>query len=262
MIKIVQITDLHLFSDIGATLVGIPTFDSAAAVVMQLLNRHKDLDAILITGDISHDETIGGYRQLHTLLHTFKLPIMCIAGNHDDHSAIQQLETRDNWSVNSELVIDQWCIVMLDSQVAGSECGTLGTAELTRLKRAVQQYPDHNMIVCLHHPIVALGSRWLDTMQLTNTEQLTDILGDAQHIRAVVFGHAHQQYDAMLGQIALFCTPSTCHQFRPGSNDFSLDFDHGPGYRIFELGGDGKLHSYVERLTGNSYRPDQATKGY
>jgi Icc protein len=54
----------------------------------------------------------------------------------------------------------------------------------------------------------------------------------------LVFGHVHQPYDAEHDGIRVVGTPSTCSQFKPGSDDFALD-NRPPAYRRITLHADG-----------------------
>jgi Icc protein len=66
-------------------------------------------------------------------------------------------------------------------------------------------------------------------------------------IRAVIWGHVHQEFADRRGAVELLATPSTCVQFRPGIAKPEVD-DRTPGYRWFDLGPDGTLETGVERV--------------
>jgi len=93
-------------------------------------------------------------------------------------------------------------------------------------------------MVCLHHPPVPMGSAWLDTVALKNGDKLLKRLQAAKRVRLLVFGHVHQPYDAEHLGIQVIGTPSTCSQFKPGSDDFAVD-DRPPAYRRITLNSDG-----------------------
>jgi Icc protein len=57
-----------------------------------------------------------------------------------------------------------------------------------------------------------------------------------------LFGHVHQQYEGEHEGIRIIGTPSTCRQFKPGSDDFALD-DEPPAYRRITLNSDGSINS-------------------
>jgi Icc protein len=63
-------------------------------------------------------------------------------------------------------------------------------------------------------------------------------------VRAVVWGHVHQTFDALRGSVRLLATPSTCAQFQPGTHEFALD-SLPPAYRTLQLRADGTLSTEV-----------------
>ena len=75
-------------------------------------------------------------------------------------------------------------------------------------------------------------------------------------MRAIVWGHVHQNYDALRKGVRLLATPSTCAQFLPNSDDFAVD-RRPPAYRTFELRTDGTLLTevvWIEQQAGGSLR--------
>ncbi|NVL91349.1 MAG: metallophosphoesterase, partial [Desulfobacterales bacterium] len=47
------------------------------------LNTVKDLEYVLITGDISHEATMEQFKLAKSMLDRLKAPYFCCAGNHD-----------------------------------------------------------------------------------------------------------------------------------------------------------------------------------
>ena len=76
------------------------------------------------------------------------------------------------------------------------------------------------------------------TVTLKNGEELLERLQATGRVRLMIFGHVHQPYDAEHHGIQVIGTPSTCSQFKPGSEDFTLD-DRPPAYRRITLQSDG-----------------------
>ena len=89
-----------------------------------------------------------------------------------------------------------------------------------------------------------MGSRWLDTVGLRNPGELFRVLANHPGVRGLVWGHVHQAMDHQRNGLRLLSAPSTCYQFRPGSDDFALD-DRPPGYRWLSLAADGTMAARV-----------------
>jgi Icc protein len=132
---------------------------------------------------------------------------------------------------------------MLDSYDPGHVGGRLSDEELERLDRALAGAPAH-ALVCLHHHPIAMGSRWLDSIGLANSDEFWRIIDAHAHVRGVVWGHVHQNYEGNRGKVRLFATPSTGAQFLPNSDRYAVD-SLPPAYRRFELHGDGRIDSAI-----------------
>ena len=80
-------------------------------------------------------------------------------------------------------------------------------------------------------------------------------------MKAILWGHIHQQLDAQRSGVNLFATPSTCIQFLPKSNDFAVD-TISPGYRWMKLFSDGSIDTGVVRTTDFEFELDLKSNGY
>lgn len=85
--------------------------------------------------------------------------------------------------------------------------------------------------------------------RLPNAPELLQCLSKMASVKALVFGHAHQALDRRHGPLPLLGTPSTCFQFRPRSDAFSID-DAAPGHRWLHLLDDGRVGTEVGRAQG------------
>ena len=102
----------------------------------------------------------------------------------------------------------------------------------------------------LHHHPVPSNSVWLDTVGLEEPHRFLDILAKHPRVRGVLWGHVHQAFDGMHGNLQMMATPSTCVQFKPLVFDFELD-TRPPGFRLLTLQDDGRIDSQVEWLVPN-----------
>jgi len=101
-----------------------------------------------------------------------------------------------------------------------------------------------------------MSSRWLDRVGLTNAAEFLHVIDAHQNVRAIVWGHVHQSFDALRKGVRLLATPSTCAQFLPHADDFAVD-RRPPAYRTLELRTDGSLVTevvWLEQHCGGSSR--------
>lgn len=259
-----QLTDPHLFADPAGRLLNVNTDASLRAVLHDIASHYPELDLLLATGDIAQDGSPAAYQRFLQLAAAISAPLRGLPGNHDVRASFHAA-----WQEQAQPVVDvgNWRIVLLDSIIPGSNAGELKPEQLTLLETAVQQASDKHVLVALHHNPVPVGSQWLDTMMVSNGQQLLQLVENLAQVRAVIWGHVHQEYDCMHHcpqqnrDVRLLATPSTCVQFMPGSSQFSLDAA-GPGYRWLKLHADGRLDTGVRYVQGLNLQPDTVSGGY
>lgn len=245
--RLIQCTDLHLFATPDAEYRGVVSHASLAAVLATAQARHFPADALLLTGDLVDDESAAGYALLQALIAPLAVPVLAIAGNHDDQHALAALN-RGAFRVGGVHRVGAWQLILLQTQTPGEVHGTLSAAQRRMLSAALAREPTRPTLVALHHPPLAVGSRWLDALGLHDADALWDILAPHRQVRAVVFGHAHQEHDRVLHGVRCLGTPATCVQFRTGSAEFAIDPDLAPAYRWFDLHADGGFDTGVVRV--------------
>ena len=67
-IRIVQITDTHLYRDPNGVLAGVPTWKTFRAIVGQIGQQHGDFDYLVLTGDLAEDGELETYLMLREAL--------------------------------------------------------------------------------------------------------------------------------------------------------------------------------------------------
>jgi len=213
-----------------------------------VLDHYADNDwraeRAVITGDLIQDDSAAAYDRFRELLLPLNMRMHCVPGNHDVRHLMRKVCCAPPFSYCAFEEIGDWLIVGLDSCVRGSAGGRVGADELERLADVVAQSPSSHVMVFLHHPPVAMGSAWLDSVGMQNGEEVLHYLEALQKVRLVVFGHVHQPYDAVHSGIRVLATPSTCRQFLPASEDFAVD-NRPPAYRRISLLPDGTCETEI-----------------
>lgn len=246
--RLIQITDLHLRAAPGDILCsGVVTDDSLRRVLDEILVREGPGTTILVSGDLVQDPVPSAYTRLRDLLGAYPFAFHCLPGNHDDSGLMQRLLVGPNLSTAAAARLGDWSLILLDSRVAGAAHGRLGAAERERLRQQLAAVQTSHVLVALHHHPVAVGSPWMDRMALADSEEFFDILAASGRVRAVVFGHVHQELDVVRGGTRLLGSPSTCVQFLPRALTMGLD-GLAPAYRWLDLVADGRVDSGVVYL--------------
>ncbi len=194
-VLLVQLTDCHLFGNPGGKLLGMDTADSLQRVVDLVLAEQPGIDLVLATGDLSQDGSLASYERFRTLSERIQAPARWCPGNHDE-LAIMREASRDTDLMQPVLDIGAWRVVMLDTLVPGSVHGMLREDQLQLLDRALGEAPDRHHLICLHHHPVTIGSRWMDKIGLRNRDALFEVVDRHPGVKALLWGHIHQAFDA------------------------------------------------------------------
>jgi Icc protein len=260
-LKVIQITDTHLYADSRGCLLGLNTEQSLISVIASVHARNLRPDLILATGDLVHDGTPAAYRKIFTHLAGFDVPVYCLPGNHDEAKALRNTMENGLLHYVEHACQGNWHFIFLDSTIAGKEGGHLSPETLQSLETHLRSMPATHTLVCLHHQPVMMGSRWLDSMAVDNADEFFAIIDRHSQVRGILWGHVHQQLDRTRKNVKLMATPSTCIQFLPGSTAFAVD-QAAPGYRWLSLFEDGSIETGVERLAEIPGVVDLASAGY
>lgn len=257
MVKLVQVTDPHIGASEDYRLAGVDTRRTFAEVMQKV--RAEQADLLLMTGDNAADYSVEAYQHFFSVMDTFDQPYYWIPGNHDKISAAESVESGKPFQRSVEL--DQWQLVFLDSVIPRSPDGELGVEELTALEQILSNSSSQNIAIFLHHHPVEINCAWLDQQKVKDADQFFAIIDKYPQVRAVFWGHIHQEFNSYHGDVRLHSCPSTCIQFLPDSDDFALD-TRFPGYRVIELNDDGSLNTYVERVEILDMGVDENCLGY
>ena len=242
--RVLHLTDPHLFADLYGELRGTVTADSLQSVLDHYGIADWRAHRVIVTGDLIHDNSAEAYDRFRDLMLPLKLRTHCVPGNHDIRGLMRRICQRPPFSYCAWEEIGDWLLVGLDSCVRGEAGGAVSEEELERLSEIVVGSAARNVMVFLHHPPVPMGSKWLDSVGMANGEEVLEHLSALGRVRALAFGHVHQEYDDMYKGIRILATPSTCRQFKPASDEFAVD-DRQPGYRRIELGADGRVDTQL-----------------
>ncbi len=261
VVKLVQITDSHIFADPDGCLLGLNTRDSFNVVCDRVMREEWSPDLILATGDLSQDSSDEAYQFLAQAFEKMAIPTYWIAGNHDSNEKLLKSMTRGCISAAKHLLFEHWQVILLDSSVVGKVYGELSDDQLSFLQQKLEQHPDKYSLVVLHHHPLDIGSEWLDQIGLKNKQDLTQLLANYPKVKGVLWGHIHQEYFETFDGIDWIATPSSCVQFKPGSTEFSAATD-SPGYRYIQLMSNGQIETVVHRMKNIEFTVDYSIKGY
>ena len=260
-LKLIQVSDIHLFGKKDKALLDVRTEESFQAILDLIQKDTNPADLIILSGDITQDASPEAYRRVAELMSQLKVPVYCIPGNHDDSQVMSKIYPLENVTMQRSIVLKQWQIILLDSHIHRSVEGHLAKDQFEFLQEALESNPEHHAMIVFHHQPIPVGSVWLDKIGLTNADELWQFLTNYPQVRTILFGHVHQIHEGKKNGISYYSLPSCCIQFKPDSEDFALD-NIPPGYRWIELYPDGQLKTGICRLPDYIGRFDGTAKGY
>jgi 3',5'-cyclic-AMP phosphodiesterase len=255
VVRLTHFTDTHLHGGENQRLRGVATLPALTTALEQARSHDWPPDAVLVSGDLVNDDP-AGYPHFRRLFGALGLPVLCVAGNHDEPQAMRRELAGEPFVLSGFVDLGRWRIVLLDSVIPGSARGAISEQSLADLETALASAGQRHCLVCLHHHPVPMESRWLDSVGLTNAAEFLHTIDRHQNVRAIVWGHVHQSYDSLRKGVRLLATPSTCAQFLPKAQDFAVD-QRPPAFRTLELRADGSLLTevvWVEQYRGGSSR--------
>ena len=228
----IQISDSHI--DDNKLVMGVDSQANLGAIVSMI--SQKNYEALLISGDLSHNGTLESYQTLQKILDPIETEIYVLPGNHDNLSNLSQVF---NKSYLCNFTIDCWEVITIDSVQAGKVSGRLSDEQLYSLSQEINSSSAKYIVLCLHHPPVSMQSDWDDKMSLENPEDLFAVIDQFDNIKAIMWGHAHQCYESNRNGVKLFSCPSTALQY---------DGQLGVGYNHYTLNDDGEIYCKTQWL--------------
>lgn len=214
------------------------------AVMEDIQRRYPTASALLHTGDLAQESITDTYQRYLDYIGNMPYPYFQIPGNHDN---LHIFPFADPLPQPSIIDLDPWVVILLNSAVKNQIDGYIQNEQLQLLEQQLIQFKNKFIIIACHHHPIDMHSQWIDQHKLKNTLEFQHILEKFDNIKMILCGHVHQDSVSIWNNIAFFSTPSTCVQFKPRQQEFTLDHI-APGYRSLSLHGDGTFDTQVHRI--------------
>lgn len=248
--RLVQLSDCHLLAQASrAGYGGIQPYASFQQCVA--LTASLAPDAVVLTGDISGDNSAASYAHCQAILSAGlgDIPWRVIPGNHDVNAHFAPALSHAQLNAGQPWSIGRWRLHGLDTCDHASDGrhagGFIQSIQLHRIARAIAEAPDAYHLLAMHHPPL-LSYSWMDRHKLANPGYFEHWLSATPAVRAVLHGHLHHAGQQTLSHRPVWGAPSTCWQWAMTA-DFGVA-DAAPGLRIIELPDDGQLVTSIRRI--------------
>lgn len=261
VVKVLQLSDLHLFADAKKDLLGVNTFDSFCATVDTIASENREYDFIAVTGDISQDYSVASYERFASKIRDLNHPVFFLPGNHDDGPLMYRIFGRLGVEIAKNVITPKWQFIFLNSEIYAAPHGWIEKRQLDYASFCAARSPEQHIAVLVHHLPKLVGSTWLDAQTMANSADFNAHMQRMGRVKLVLTGHVHQEFDTTCRGVRYIATPSTSIQFTPKATEFSLD-NLGPGWRYLSFKPDGTVDTVVHRMDSNLFVPDVNVQGY
>jgi len=241
-IRVLHVTDPHLFADSDSSLRGTVTHSSLRDVLSHIQRSDWNANMVALTGDLIQDDSREAYERFSELMRPLGLPVYCVPGNHDVREFMKDSLASPEFYYCESVLHGNWLIAGIDSCINDDAAGHIDDQEMERLEKLLNETTAEHVLICLHHPPLPVGSKWLDQVGLRNGEEFLRLISRTGKVRAAIFGHVHQEFEESHDSIQIIGTPSTCRQFKVASDEFALD-DNPPAYRRISLHPNGGVET-------------------
>ena len=247
-LRVVQLSDCHVAADPAAAYRGLDATRQLTGLLPAIRRWQPDL--LLLTGDVSEDASAASYGRVSALLDSVGAPVLALPGNHDDPAVMRRYFPRGPWDGPLFHGARSWQFVLLDSTAPGRIDGVIPRGDLAKLKDGLRRSSAAHVLLALHHQPVPVGSPWIDKYALSDPEWLLTLLDAEPRLRALAWGHVHQDFEAERRGVRLLGAPSTVANSLPGRESFTLDVA-GPACRWLRLAADGAVETGLLRSAAN-----------
>ena len=235
--RIIHMSDLHLTKE------GVPIWDTNTMdhfnKSIEIIRGMKDIDAIVVTGDISNDGSEWTYRYADRLFSSLGIPTYCCPGNHDSLKVMLNEYKPSFYQVlPPSCKIKGWKLVMLNSVVPADEDPdqnkARGFLSDESLDYVIQELEEGlPTIIALHHPPLEPGG-WLNRRLLDNRETFNQIIQSYSNARLVIYGHIYYFTDVQIGHIRYSSSTSVGFAFDKDLPKFQIA-DGLEGFSLIEI---------------------------
>ncbi len=250
MRAILQLTDLHV-EPRGVLAYG--KADTAArldALRPWLEAKAREVDLIVVTGDIACDGNVESYRHVREVFSNLAAPVRMLPGNHDSRSAMRAhlaglTEASEAAAANDPVEFrfetEEFRAVGLDTLIPGTHWGEAKASSLARLeaifdedRRAGVAKPT---ILFMHHTPLHSGMPKMDE-PFGNRDAFARVLAARPDVRLAT-GHMHRSIAGLFGSNVVVTAPPAA---------LSIELDFGPeGGDAFRMEPPGfALHKLID----------------
>jgi len=251
--KFIHLSDTHLQKD-EFHLYGLDPFDRLNTAIKSINKNFKDIDFIVITGDLTHRGDTKAFRKLKKLVKKSKVEVILLLGNHDDRENF--IKVFKDYPVNDGYIqdirtIDNNAFIFLDTNIKNSHKGDMSDEQFLWFEKKLKENKDKNTYIFMHHPPMDVGIKLMDKIGFESKKGFKNLVLKYPNIKYIFFGHLHRIITGIWEDIPYFGIRGTNHQL---SLKHSETFEYTtneekPAYAIVEIKNKNitiNVHEYLD----------------
>ncbi|OQR59012.1 metallophosphoesterase [Streptomyces maremycinicus] len=222
--RILHLSDTHIGRVDGPEGRRVDAADSLRLLLGELRHQ-RDVDAVVVTGDLADDGSVDAYTTVRELIGGFArsldAPVFYTTGNHDERSAFTKVlgnghpdavRTFPGAERAAVSTVGGRRFVTLDSLVPGEVYGRLGANQLEWLRDVLSTPAERGTVVAFHHPPISLDlSATQRVFGLRDPEDLAEVIRGSD-VRVLLTGHFHLQLFGLLAAVPVWVTPGVVNR--------------------------------------------------
>jgi 3',5'-cyclic AMP phosphodiesterase CpdA len=253
-IRFLHLSDLHIGANQQHALHGVNTESATRRLLAEASRRVPDPAFVLVTGDLSDDAEVGGYRRLRDLLGAAfapATPVLVGLGNHDGRAAFRSGYLGETSGEAARpyfhaTMVGGLRVVVLDSAVPGEVGGAIDREQMAWLDDRLGGPAPLGTLVAVHHPPIRCPVAWLNEIGLAGSGDLEAVLR-RRGVLGVLSGHIHMAHAGAFAGTLCSVAPSAVYLIDPSSHAEVRPYA-GAGFNIGEVW-DGRLTTSTITLT-------------
>lgn len=248
MLVVAQISDLHFRGDAAHR----ERIISALDYLHDRCGGSANIDALLVTGDLTDEGTADQYREAADTLVT-DIPTLTLLGNHDDRSAYRSValpadDTEPYAPVNSALRLDGLLLLALDSSIPGRNDGAITDETLSWAQEQIAAAGELPVVLAFHHPPNPVGMPFMDSIAQLDPSHLEAFVRRHPQIIGLVCGHIHSPSAGVFAGVPVITAPGVSSTLNlPFEGDDVLN-DSQPAGLAFHLIDGERLTTHFRSL--------------
>ncbi len=245
---IAQISDTHIDLDSPKGAARLGYLERCVAD----MNRLEPLpDAVIHTGDLTHNGKPAEYREAKRVLGALRCPLHVAAGNRDDRAAMQATFPADRDLLPGtsfvQFSVDAYRVrlIAIDTLSEGGKQGDFCQNRADSLRAALAEDTAKPTVIFMHHPPfeVRESDYPIQFASWESVDRLHRALDGQRQVIAVFCGHTHRNAAGQVGGVAVSSTPSVAVDLRLGRYPAALEA--APLYKLHRVDADGGVGSEI-----------------